>query len=178
MLRVEQFQPRFIDEQCRVLSHLDPKVLRRGSSITPQPTTRANKSGGPSLREAALDRMETAAIAEIALYEQLAPGWDGYGADAFSRLVLDAAILFVRAGARMIATAGVEGAEIHTGPAGDGSIDVELRTRSKRLILTIYPGTSPDHFEVHTYREAGPHHEERRSVEAAAVVSELRWLVS
>jgi hypothetical protein len=128
-----------------------------------------------SIAAARLEQMKSAAVAELERYARYRRGWDGYSGEPFARKLIDDSIRIIRVAAAFFAEAGVLPTELTTGPASDGSLDIEIRTESKRLILTLYPNSR----EVYVYREDdGNASEEVRSFSRPLLVEQLLWLVS
>ncbi len=76
---------------------------------------------------------------ELVRYEGYLPRWDGYHAEQFSLDVLGRAAAVLFYSQCEFLSAGVIPALVTTGPAPDGSVDVELQVANKRLLMTLYP---------------------------------------
>lgn len=76
---------------------------------------------------------------ELGRYEKYPPRWDGYRAQQFSREVLNDAAQILRYSEYLFLSTDVQPTLVTTGPASDGSLDVELRVQDKRLLMTLYP---------------------------------------
>lgn len=122
---------------------------------------------GASLRAAAWDELER--------YTTFARGWDGYDGDPISPVALKFARLLIGALPRCDAA---KLTDIIPGPAPDGSLDLEFRTASRRLMLTMYGGKAPDVLEVRTLRCQGDLREEKSDIDGDTLVADLRWLLA
>ena len=111
------------------------------------------------------------ALKEIREYGALDSGWDGYGACSFDPLVLQRASQIVRIVKKVSDESGVELSFVEPGPAGDGSIDVELRKEKKSLIITIYP---PQENKLAAYFEDEETEKEETGIYESRFV--YRWL--
>jgi hypothetical protein len=78
-------------------------------------------------------------VSEVSRYATYTRGWDGYQADAFQGNVLNAAIDILRSVEVYLKEIQTSPDLMTTGPASDGSLDIELRVAPKTLFFTIYP---------------------------------------
>jgi hypothetical protein len=115
-------------------------------------------------------------ISDLERYSRFAAGWDGYAGDPISPVAITAAEQLT------LAVAAMKGAQrltdIIPGPAPDGSLDIELRTEKRRLIVTIYPGSAPNDIEIRTFRTDSVTSEEKNDLGADALVADIRWLLA
>ena len=129
-----------------------------------------------SLERARESSLRATAREELERYAAFIRGWDGYDGEPIApvalkvaRLLIDALPLFGHA-ARLT--------DIIPGPAPDGSLDLEFRTASRRLMITIYGGEAPDVLDIRTLRSHGDSGEEESDVDAGALVADLRWVLA
>ena len=110
-----------------------------------------------SLTDARIQSAFKSAEKELVRYEGYLPRWDGYHAEQFSLDVLGraAAILVYSQGEFL--SAGVIPALVTTGPAPDGSVDVELQVANKRLLMTLYPDQEQMTFSSFEHEEVREH---------------------
>jgi len=129
-----------------------------------------------SIARARLEGLVAQSTAALERYSCFAPGWDGYSADPVSLIAIAAAEHLT------LAVAGMQGAkrltDIISGPAADGSLDIEMRTEGRRLIVTIYLASAPNNIEMRTFRTDGVTSDEKDDLGADALVADLRWLLS
>jgi hypothetical protein len=76
---------------------------------------------------------------ELTRYHSYQAHWDGYQAQPFSHDVLAGANAILNFSVGLFLNAGITPALVTTGPASDGSIDVELRVAEKGVLMTLYP---------------------------------------
>lgn len=135
-----------------------------------------NTSPDLSISRAQVQSLAHSANIELDQYSRFSVGWDGYSAEAISPAAIEAARYL------MSILSGMNGVQRLTdaipGPAPDGSLDLDLRTANRRLILTIYPGVAPNEIEVRTFRTDGNTSEEKNDLEPDALVADLRWLLA
>jgi hypothetical protein len=129
-----------------------------------------------SLARAREASLRAAAREELDRYASFTNGWDGYDGDPIAPVAIDVARI-------LIDTLPVIGnaarlTDIIPGPAPDGSLDLELRTPSRRLMITIYGGESPNVLEIRTLRSYGDVREEKSDIGADALVADLRWVLA
>lgn len=76
---------------------------------------------------------------ELSRYRGYAPRWDGYRAEPFAPEVLGSAAQILAFSRDMFLGTGTIPTVVTTGPASDGSIDVEIQVLDRRLLMTLYP---------------------------------------
>jgi hypothetical protein len=130
-----------------------------------------------SIARARLSSICVAATDELDRYSHLANGWDGYNGEPISPLAIELASGIVAFLAQN-ELAQQRLTDIIPGPARDGSLDLELRGKTRRLIITIYPCDLPDHVEIRTFRTDGVVSEEKGDIAVDALVADLRWLLA
>jgi hypothetical protein len=113
-------------------------------------------------------------VSEVVRYSTFAKGWDGYQADAFEDEVLYAAIDILSSLEMYLKEIQTSPDLMTTGPASDGSLDVELRVAPRTLFFTIYPDSELVHVtaieQELTIEGAVPREE-------SSLVRWLAWLV-
>lgn len=129
-----------------------------------------------SLERAREASLRAAAREELERYATFIRGWDGYDGDPiapvalkFARFLVDVIPAFGKA---------TKLTDIIPGPAPDGSLDLEFRTPSRRLMITLYEGGSPNVLEIRTLRSHGDVREEKSDLDADALVTDLRWVLA
>ena|SRR5438132_1331278 len=98
-----------------------------------------NARSDVSLIEARIRSAFESAGKELRRYERYSPQWDGYRAQPFTPEVLDHAAGILVCSQRLFLNAGIVPQLVTTGPASDGSIDVELQVENRRVLMTLYP---------------------------------------
>jgi hypothetical protein len=129
-----------------------------------------------SLERAREASLRAAAREELDRYAAFIRGWDGYDGDPIAPVPLKLARLLIDAIPAFGETTKLT--DIIPGPAPDGSLDLELRTPSRRLVITIYEGESPNVLEIRTSRSHGDTREEKRDIDPDALVADLRWVLA
>lgn len=129
-----------------------------------------------SLERAREASLRASAREELDRYATFVRGWDGYDGDPIAPVALKIARLLVDALPAFGVTAQLT--DIIPGPAPDGSLDLEFRTASRRLMITIYEGESPDVLDIRTLRSQGDLREEKSDLDADALVADLRWVLA
>lgn len=129
-----------------------------------------------SLERAREASLRASAREELERYATFIRGWDGYDGDPISPVALKVARLFIDTLPRLGNAAKLT--DIIPGPAPDGSLDLEFRTASRRLMLTIYGGESPNALEIRTLRSQGDLREEKSDIDADSLVEDLRWVLA
>jgi hypothetical protein len=76
---------------------------------------------------------------ELRRYERYPAQWDGYRAQPFAPEVLENATAILAYSQGVFLNAGIVPQLVTTGPASDGSIDVELQVEDRRVLVTLYP---------------------------------------
>lgn len=94
-----------------------------------------------------------AAQRELRRYEQYAPRWDGYRAEPFAPQVLGKAARILQYSEDVFLDNGVLPEFVTTGPASDGSIDVEIKVQDKRVLMTLDP--QAEHLKVSSFDTKG-----------------------
>jgi hypothetical protein len=115
-------------------------------SIFAQPTAMTwgifevtNCPSSVSITDARIRSAFESAEKELGRYKRYHYRWDGYQAEPFSQDVLGRAAAILGYSQDEFLNAGVIPAMVTTGPAPDGSVDVELQVAEKRLLMTLYP---------------------------------------
>jgi hypothetical protein len=98
---------------------------------------------------AQIDSFEQAALSALLRYARLPTGWDGYSAEKFSGSALANARQIVTRAAAYFRHIQIVPTDLSTGPASDGSVDVEIQLASRRLLFIVYPGAN----ELTVYEE-------------------------
>lgn len=129
-----------------------------------------------SLERARESSLRAAAREELDRYAAFVRGWDGYDGDPVAPVALKVARLLIDALPAFGNAAWLT--DIIPGPAADGSLDLELRTASRRLIITIYGGESPNVLEIRTLRSHGDLREEKSDIDPDALVEDLHWILA
>lgn len=129
-----------------------------------------------SIERARQSSLRAAARVELDRYATFTSGWDGYGGDPIAPIALKVARLLVDAVAAFDSASRLT--DIIPGPAPDGSLDLEFRAASRRLMITIYGGESPAVLEMRTLRSHGDLREEKSDIDADALVEDLRWVLA
>lgn len=129
-----------------------------------------------SIARARLSSLCMAAREELDRYATFTAGWDGYDAEPIAPVALKFAHITILALPALGDAARLT--DIIPGPAPDGSLDLELRTASQRLTITIYAGRSPDELEIRTLRSQGDLSGQERSIGPDALVADLRWILA
>jgi hypothetical protein len=93
-----------------------------------------------SLIEASIGSAFAAAGRELTRYARYPVRWDGYRANPFDAEVLGNAAAILGYARDRFMDYGVIPELVTTGPASDGSVDVEFRVGDRQLMLTLYPG--------------------------------------
>jgi hypothetical protein len=92
-----------------------------------------------SLTQARIRSAFEGAKRELFRYKLYPMRWDGYQAEPFTSEVLDDAGKILQYSEALFLESGVIPNLITTGPASDGSVDVEMRVGDRRLLMTLYP---------------------------------------
>lgn len=129
-----------------------------------------------SLERARESSLRAAAREELDRYATFVRGWDGYDGDPIAPVTLKVARVLIDA----LPAFGNSGlpTDIIPGPAPDGSLDLEFRTASRRLMITIYGGEPPNVLEIRTLRSHGDVREEKSDLDPDALVADLRWVLA
>lgn len=129
-----------------------------------------------SIERARESSLRAAAREELERYAAFTRGWDGYDSDPIAPVALKVARVLLDALPGLGNSAKLT--DIIPGPAPDGSLDLEFRTTSRRLLLTIYEGASPNVLEIRTLRSQGDFREEKGDLDADTLVADLRWVLA
>ena len=132
--------------------------------------------GSLSLVRARESSLRAAAREELDRYAAFPKGWDGYDGDPIAPVATEVARLLIDT--LPVIGSPVRLTDIIPGPAPDGSLDLEFRTASRRLMITIYGGESPNVLEIRTLRSDGDLREEKSDIDADALVADLRWVLA
>lgn len=138
-------------------------------------TYKTNVAPDLSLSTARVTSMCKSAAEELQRYAAFAHGWDGYDAEPIAPIAIELAQALV-AGFERSGFAG-QITDIIPGPAPDGSLDLELRTHDRSLIITIYPGEAEGSLSLRTYRSAAQSAQEKLNVDTTSLVADLRWIL-
>jgi hypothetical protein len=92
-----------------------------------------------SIAEARIKSSFTSANRELARYALYSAQWDGYTANPFTADVLRNAAGILEYAQKVFEGTGIMPDLVTTGPASDGSVDVEFRVDARQLMITIYP---------------------------------------
>jgi hypothetical protein len=92
-----------------------------------------------SIAEARIKSSFASANRELQRYALYPARWDGYRANPFAVDVLRNAAGILTYAQQMFEGSGIMPELVTTGPASDGSLDVELRVEGRHLMMTIYP---------------------------------------
>lgn len=113
------------------------------------------------------------ALTELKRYEAYGRRWDGYSAEPFEQVVLERATAILRVAWDVLVKEQFVPTLITTGPASDGSVDIEFRDTKKTLFYTIYPETG---IEVTAIREGVAPVRRMLTFEKMALARWLDWL--
>ena len=97
-----------------------------------------NAPSSTSLFEGQIRSVFEGAQREVRRYERYTPRWDGYQAEPFPQMVLERVATILDLSKEAFLDASMLPALVTTGPASDGSIDVELQVADRRIIMTLY----------------------------------------
>jgi hypothetical protein len=135
-----------------------------------------NRTPDLSISRSRLLSLVAQGIGELERYSRFVAGWDGYSGEPISPVAIATAESLVETLADMKGSQQLM--DIIPGPAPDGSLDIELRTEKRRLIVTIYPGNAPNDVEIRTFRTDSVTSEEKNDLGADALVDDIRWLLA
>lgn len=113
------------------------------------------------------------AFTELKRYGAYGRRWDGYFAEPFEQGVLERANEILRIAWDVLVKEQFVPTLITTGPASDGSVDIEFRDAKKTLFYTIYPETG---IEVTAIREGVAPVRRMLTFEKMALAQWLDWL--
>jgi len=135
-----------------------------------------NKTADRSTSRSKLLSLVAQGIGEIERYSRFVASWDGYSGEPISPIAIATAENLIETLADMKGSQQL--IDIIPGPAPDGSLDIELRTEKRRLIVTIYPGNAPNDIEIRTLRTDSVTSEEKNDLGRDALVDDVRWLLA
>jgi|SRR6185437_14531493 len=121
-------------------STIDPPALISYFTPTGDPGALTNVWSGASLIEQRIRSAFESAERELSRYKGYPARWDGYDAEPFTAEILDDAAKILRYSEAAFLDTGVTPSLVTTGPASDGSLDVEMRVGDRRVLMTLYPG--------------------------------------
>jgi hypothetical protein len=139
-------------------------------SITGRPQFETIFAARPSLAASRLDELRESALSELNRYAQYERGWDGYDGESFCRPVLELGRLLVDHGVVLLRAQDASPSEITTGPASDGSLDVEFIVGGKRLILTI--DATATRYAIYAEHDGRPYSE----ADVSDLARLVRWI--
>src|SRR4051812_14329956 len=126
-----------------------------------------------SIREQSIRSSFEEAERELGRYASYSFNWDGYRATPFNSDVLQDAATVLHFSRERMLSEGIVPTLVTTGPASDGSVDVELEVGPRRILMTLYPndeGLRLSKFDQdHTSEALTPHR-------AEALGQQLAWL--
>lgn len=128
-----------------------------------------NDSGDTAKIESAV----MAAFGELKRYEAYGPRWDGYYAEPFDQVVLEHATEILRIIRNVLVKEQFVPSLLTTGPASDGSVDIEIRDSKKKLFYTVYPEPM---IEITAIREGAAPVRRMLGCENMALARWLDWL--
>jgi hypothetical protein len=128
-----------------------------------------NGSGDTAKIESAV----MAAFGELKRYEAYGPRWDGYSGEPFDQVVLERAAEILRIVRNVLVKEQFVPSLLTTGPASDGSVDIEIRDSKKKLFYTVYPETM---VEITAIREGAAPVRRMLGFENMALARWLDWL--
>jgi hypothetical protein len=128
-----------------------------------------NDSGDTAKIESAV----MAAFGELKRYEAYGPRWDGYSAEPFDQVVLERAAGILQIVRNALVKEQFVPSLLTTGPASDGSVDIEIRDSKKKLFYTVYPETT---IEITAIREGAAPVRRMLGFENMALARWLDWL--
>ena len=128
-----------------------------------------NDSGDTAKIESAV----MAAFGELKRYEAYGRRWDGYFAEPFDQVVLERATEILRIVRNVLVKEQFVPSLLTTGPASDGSVDIEIRDSKKKLYYTVYPETM---IEITAIKEGAAPVRRMLGLENMALARWLDWL--
>jgi hypothetical protein len=110
------------------------------SYFTPSPATSlTNIWSGYSLTDERIRSAFESAQKELTRYDRYPPRWDGYRAEPFDKGLLREVASILTFSEASFLSAGITPNLLTTGPASDGSLDVEIQVRDRHVVMTLYP---------------------------------------
>jgi hypothetical protein len=136
-------------------------------------TALTNVWSGVSLGEQRISSAFENAHRELARYRSYVSRWDGYRAEPFMPDVLDDASKILSFSQAAFLESGVVPTLICTGPASDGSVDVEMQVGERRVLMTVYPNDTYLHLACFNADES---REDLAPLRTEVVEQWLDWL--
>ncbi|MBI4677401.1 MAG: hypothetical protein HY748_07440 [Elusimicrobia bacterium] len=118
--------------------------------------------------------MRHRAETDLNRYQQFAFGWDGYFGETFGPILIQSAKQLICAVSDYFIGIDTVPQEILPGPASDGSVDIEISCRGRRIIFTLYPNS--DKVNIYKERDEKPVEEYLVPGEDLNLEAELSWL--
>ena len=110
------------------------------SYFTPSPgASFTNHCSGYSLTDARIRSTFESAQRELTRYDRYPARWDGYRAEPFDKDLLREVSSILAFSEAAFLSAGVTPTMLTTGPASDGSLDIEFQVRDRHVVMTLYP---------------------------------------
>jgi len=119
-------------------STLDPPPLIYYANAPELPSV-TNTASRRSLFEERIRSAFESTQRELGRYQQYPAGWDGYNAEPFDSEVLNSVSGILLYSEAVFLGCGTMPDLVTTGPASDGSIDVEFQVADRRVLMTLYP---------------------------------------
>jgi hypothetical protein len=157
------------EEQQPVVENLPSSSINVVDEASELEITTINDSGDTAKIESAV----MAAFGELKRYEGYRPRWDGYSAEPFDQVVLERAAEILRIVRNVLVKEQFVPSLLTTGPASDGSVDIEIRDSKKKLFYTVYPETM---IEITAIREGAAPVRRMLGFENMALARWLDWL--
>lgn len=126
-----------------------------------------------SAETAQIDSAYAETIAELNRYANYPDRWDGYRAKRFDPEVLSRAHTMLRITRRLLIKEQIIPSLLTTGPASDGSVDVEIRQPRRTLFYTI----NLDDVEVVAIAEGAAPIKRKIPFDEIALAQWLDWVV-
>lgn len=151
--------------------------LRKQSGATQGEVGRTTDSGADNSAGAArLEMLFQSAFSELGQYAGLERGWDGYDGCEFSEQTVTRARDLLRDAVGAFKASGRSPQKITPGPVGDGSIDLELVSGDRSLLLTVSPHAPGT---LHLYASDDSTDVDREIAPDKHLLDQwLRWLIS
>jgi hypothetical protein len=122
---------------------------------------------------ASVNSFRRRALSELAAYAGFREHWDGYRASRFEADVLRRAAQAVDQTCDLLIAKSISPTDMQTGPASDGSVDVDTEYGGRRLLLTFYPGVETANV---SREQSGRYHQEESIVDASNLARLVDWL--
>ncbi len=91
---------------------------------------------------ALLERQLHTLMQDLERYERYPANWDSYGGACFSEELTDQVYRYAKRLCTVFEAEGTTPDLFEPGPAGDGSIDIELRLGTRAALFTFYPNNN------------------------------------